>query len=172
MTLYQILEAVKLTSQVQITSVANFQKGSNPLLYVVCGIIVSASVHVRLPPIPLPPSLSLSLPSLPPSPPFLPPSPPSPPSLPLSSSLPSLPPSPSPLSPSLHPSLSLPVQAGFLETMVMLIIGYLVVVLTVLSISAIATSATVEGGGVYCIHYYLLKYWDGWLHLQFLNVLV
>lgn len=33
----------------------------------------------------------------------------------------------------------------------MLFIGYLVVVLTVLSISAIATSATVEGGGVYCI---------------------
>lgn len=35
--------------------------------------------------------------------------------------------------------------------MLMLFIGYLVVVLTVLSISAIATSATVEGGGVYCI---------------------
>ena len=42
-------------------------------------------------------------------------------------------------------------QAGFWETMLMLFIGYLVVVLTVLSISAIATSATVEGGGVYCI---------------------
>ena len=33
----------------------------------------------------------------------------------------------------------------------MIIIGYLVVILTVLSISAIATSAIVEGGGVYCI---------------------
>ncbi|XP_064392785.1 solute carrier family 12 member 9-like [Halichondria panicea] len=40
-------------------------------------------------------------------------------------------------------------QAGFWETMAMLILGYLVVMLTVLSISAIATSATVEGGGVY-----------------------
>ena len=44
-----------------------------------------------------------------------------------------------------------PVQAGFWETMAMLVLGYLVVMLTVLSISAIATSATVEGGGVYCI---------------------
>jgi len=35
--------------------------------------------------------------------------------------------------------------------MVMVFLGYLVVVLTVLSISAIATSTTVEGGGVYCI---------------------
>ena len=39
----------------------------------------------------------------------------------------------------------------------MLFLGYLVVVLTVLSISAIATSATVGGGGVYCI----LKYLNG-----------
>lgn len=35
--------------------------------------------------------------------------------------------------------------------MLMVFLGYLVVVLTVLSISAIATSATVGGGGVYCI---------------------
>ncbi len=49
-----------------------------------------------------------------------------------------------------HPNL-FSMQAGFWETMLMLFIGYLVVVLTVLSISAIATSATVEGGGVYCI---------------------
>ncbi len=47
--------------------------------------------------------------------------------------------------------LSPPPQAGFWETMAMLFLGYLVVMLTVLSISAIATSATVEGGGVYCI---------------------
>lgn len=40
-------------------------------------------------------------------------------------------------------------QAGFWETMLMLVIGYGVVILTVLSISAISTSATVEGGGVY-----------------------
>ncbi|XP_019848754.1 PREDICTED: solute carrier family 12 member 9-like [Amphimedon queenslandica] len=40
-------------------------------------------------------------------------------------------------------------QAGFLETIVMLLIGYSVVVLTVLSISAIATNGNVEGGGVY-----------------------
>lgn len=33
----------------------------------------------------------------------------------------------------------------------MLVIGYGVVVLTVLSISAIATNGNVEGGGVYCI---------------------
>ena len=35
--------------------------------------------------------------------------------------------------------------------MLMVFVGYGVVVLTVLSISAIATSSTVEGGGVYCI---------------------
>lgn len=48
-----------------------------------------------------------------------------------------------------------PVQAGFYQTMVMVFVGYSVVILTVLSISAIATSSTVEGGGVYCI---LLSY--------------
>ena len=42
-------------------------------------------------------------------------------------------------------------QAGYWQTLVMIVLGYGVVVLTVLSISAIATSATVEGGGVYCI---------------------
>ena len=42
-------------------------------------------------------------------------------------------------------------QAGYWQTIVMIVLGYSVVVLTVLSISAIATSATVEGGGVYCI---------------------
>ena len=42
-------------------------------------------------------------------------------------------------------------QAGYLISIVMLILGYSVVVLTVLSISAIATSANVETGGVYCI---------------------
>ena len=42
-------------------------------------------------------------------------------------------------------------QSGYWQTILMIIIGYLVVILTVLSISAIATSATVEGGGVYCI---------------------
>ena len=41
-------------------------------------------------------------------------------------------------------------------SMVMLLLGYLVVVLTVLSISAIATSATVEGGGVYCISHMVI----------------
>eukprot|EP00731_Ephydatia_muelleri_P022621 Em0015g204a len=40
-------------------------------------------------------------------------------------------------------------QAGFMATLGMLAIGYTVVVTTVLSISAIVTSATVEGGGVY-----------------------
>ena len=47
----------------------------------------------------------------------------------------------------------------------MLVLGYSVVVLTVLSISAIATSANVETGGVYCIltdklyiHMYLRMY--------------
>ena len=44
-----------------------------------------------------------------------------------------------------------PAQAGFYQTMVMVFVGYSVVILTVLSISAIATSSTVEGGGVYCI---------------------
>jgi hypothetical protein len=42
-------------------------------------------------------------------------------------------------------------QAGFWEALVMLLIGFLVIVLTTLSISAIATSAKVGGGGVYCI---------------------
>ena len=42
-------------------------------------------------------------------------------------------------------------QAGYFVSIAMLIIGYTVVVLTVLSISAIATSANVETGGVYCI---------------------
>ena len=42
-------------------------------------------------------------------------------------------------------------QAGYGQTLLMIVLGYGVVVLTVLSISAIATSATVEGGGVYCI---------------------
>ena len=46
-----------------------------------------------------------------------------------------------------------PPQAGFIQTMVMVLVGYGVVILTVLSISAIATSSTVEGGGVYCILY-------------------
>lgn len=53
-----------------------------------------------------------------------------------------------------HPILSLvslSSQAGFYQTVLMLLLGYGVVVLTVLSISAIATSSTVEGGGVYCI---------------------
>lgn len=44
----------------------------------------------------------------------------------------------------------------------MLFLGYLVVVLTVLSISAIATSATVGGGGVYCILGYHGGYTVGW----------
>lgn len=38
----------------------------------------------------------------------------------------------------------------------MLVIGYTVVVLTVLSISAIVTNGNVEGGGVYCILLVLL----------------
>ena len=42
-------------------------------------------------------------------------------------------------------------QAGYLESILMLFLGYTVVVLTVLSISAIATNGNVEGGGVYCI---------------------
>ena len=42
-------------------------------------------------------------------------------------------------------------QAGYLESLLMLVVGYGVVVLTVLSISAIATNGNVEGGGVYCI---------------------
>ena len=46
----------------------------------------------------------------------------------------------------------------------MVVVGYFVVILTVLSISAISTSATVEGGGVYCIlmpiHVTIHKYYD------------
>ena len=42
-------------------------------------------------------------------------------------------------------------QAGFLVTMAMLVLAYIVVVLTVLSVSAIATSGSVQAGGVYCI---------------------
>ena len=42
-------------------------------------------------------------------------------------------------------------QAGYIISILMLVMGYCVVVLTVLSISAIATSANVETGGVYCI---------------------
>jgi potassium/chloride transporter 9 len=42
-------------------------------------------------------------------------------------------------------------QSGYLQTILIVVLGYFVVILTVLSISAISTSATVEGGGVYCI---------------------
>ena len=42
-------------------------------------------------------------------------------------------------------------QAGFVSTLGMLMIGYTVILSTVFSISAIVTSANVEGGGVYCI---------------------
>ena len=42
-------------------------------------------------------------------------------------------------------------QGGFLVTMAMLLLAYVVVVLTVLSVSAIATSGSVQAGGVYCI---------------------
>ena len=55
-----------------------------------------------------------------------------------------------PLSPPIS-FLTSSMQSGYWQTILMIIIGYLVVILTVLSISAIATSATVEGGGVYCI---------------------
>ena len=43
-------------------------------------------------------------------------------------------------------------QAGYIATLGMLAIGYTVAFTTILSISAIVTSVTVEGGGVYCIH--------------------
>ena len=66
-------------------------------------------------------------------------------------------------------TLSRLLQAGYLEALGMLLIGYAVVVLTVLSISAIATNGNVQGGGVYCIlhatdvgvpccHRYMYKY--------------
>lgn len=42
-------------------------------------------------------------------------------------------------------------QVGFLVSMGMLLIAYVTIVTTVFAISAIATSANVEKGGVYCI---------------------
>jgi len=42
-------------------------------------------------------------------------------------------------------------QAGLIYGSLMFVVAYLVVVITVLSISAIATNGVVKGGGAYCI---------------------
>ena len=44
-----------------------------------------------------------------------------------------------------------PIQAGFLVAVLTVVLSYSVVILTVLSLSAISTSGNIKAGGVYCI---------------------
>lgn len=42
-------------------------------------------------------------------------------------------------------------HAGLLQAMAMLLVAYIILALTVLSVCAIATNGAVRGGGAYCI---------------------
>ena len=47
--------------------------------------------------------------------------------------------------------VAFPIQAGFLVAVLTVVLSYSVVILTVLSLSAISTSGNIKAGGVYCI---------------------
>lgn len=56
-------------------------------------------------------------------------------------------------------------HAGLLQALAMLLVAYIILALTVLSVCAIATNGAVRGGGAYCIllglNWSVLRVWEG-----------